>query len=488
MNSQIKKYIFISLLIVIVAVLPHLRPGSEGLTLDEADYALAARQGIIANMFDNGNTRYLRHYHGPVVPYLIRISTFVLEENEHAIRLPSRIFGILTCILLFWGCIYIFGKSGTKIGFLASISLAIMPTYIQVSGVANMHPLTTFLMLATFFLTVRTVQTENPVFLYMLAGVLGIMFATMEYGFVASFIVAIVFLVTKNRFFSLYKFRLKVSTSLLWAAFIAFGTLLILWPAGLFRLNLVRNLLYYLRYSGHGHQILFQGEVIRQVPGWAYLYWFLEIAPVWLFLSLASILFLIYLIIKHKNELHYRILGIYTIILLIVLLKQHIMSARYAIYLIPFLCIGIGILFLHILRVKRIGAFLLIGFFLAQFITNYQTITSFDRGDPGYRQAARYLEKMANENDTILAWYKPILAFYLPDFNKIYNYNSGEAGAKLLKMLKSGEFKYVLFYHNQIRRWPNDPGYLYVKENYELVYCFEIDNITYLWLYKVPGT
>lgn len=487
MNPQIKNDVLFSVFIIIVAVLPHLRPGSEGLTLDEADYALAARQGIVANMLDNDNTRHLRHYHGPVVPYLIRLSTAIFGENEAAIRLPNRIIGILTCLLIFWGSIYIVGSKGAIIGFLAALSLAIMPTFVQVSGVANMHPLTAFLMLVTFFLTVKTIQTEKPVFLYILAGALGIMLATMEYGFVASFIVAVVFLITKNPFFSLYKFKPKFSIHVIWAVLIGFGIFFIVWPAGVLKLNLARNFWYYLRYSEHGHPILFQGDVVRHVPGWAYIHWFSEIAPVWLVLSVTSIIFLIFLVIKQRKFLPYRILGVYLLILFIVLLRQHIMSARYAIYLIPFLCIAIGILFSYILKAGKVGTVLVAVLVVAQFATNYETLSSFDRGDPGYRQVAQFLKKEADKKNTILAWYQPILKFYLPEFQNTYNYNSGGANEQLMNRLKKGEFKYVIFYHNQILRWPEDPGYCYVKKHYQLVYTFEKGKKTYLWLYKFPN-
>lgn len=483
---MIKKYFYLSVLILIVALLPHLRPGGEGLTLDEAHYVFAAERGFVANMFDTGNTRHLRHFHGPVVPYLIHISSTLFGKNEAAIRLPSRIFGILTCILLFWGCIYIFRNRSANIGFLAAISLAIMPTFVQVSGVANMHPLTTFLFVASFFLTARTLETEKPVFLYILAGVLGIMLATMEYGLVALFIIAVLFLSTKNPFLSFYKFRPRASLSLLWASLVGLGTLFILWPAGVLKLNLARNFIYYLRYSEHGHPILFQGDLIRHVPGWAYIRWFLDIAPVWLLLSIMGVFFLGYLVIKYKQYLTYRILGFYILVLLIVLLKQHVMSARYAIYLIPFLCMAIGILFSYMLNIGKTGILLVALLVTAQFAGNYKTLTSFGRGDPGYRQVANFLRNQADKDAGILTWYEPILKFYLPEFENVYNYNSGGADEQLMKMLKNKKFRYVLFYHNQIQRWPEDPGYLYVKEHYKLVYTFEKDGQTWLWLYKIP--
>ncbi len=475
-----------SIAILVIAAIPRFTQPDESLSLDEAEYALAAQKGFRANYLDTENTRFERHYHGPMIAYMIRLGVLSFGQTEKAIRFPSRVIGVLTCLLLFWGCLWVF-KNGFLMGAFSGLLLALSPVHAHVSGVANMHAPATFLIVAAFFQTLKAITSEKPKYLYLLAITLGLLFCTIEYGFIVSGIVVLCFLLTRNRHLYFETYRLRFSKSVFWAMIILIVTILLFWFAGIAKLYLLKNLLYYLRYSRHGHPILFRGELTYHVPWWAYLYWFSKLSPTWLVLSLAGLIFFIYRWIRQSALTADRVLAVFIFVLLMAMFRQHIMSARYGVYVIPFFCLlGATLLSEIFHRNAVVGSFMAIGVLVAIALTDYRHIQPTAQGDMGYREAAQYLQENATAEDKILTWYQPILRFYLPMHPEIYNYFSGGASLELLAELQANQYRYVLFYTSQIRRWPDDPGYLYVKEHYVLCNTIYYKGEPVIWIYRTP--
>ena len=476
---------WIGLLLVLVAVLPHFRSKAVGLSYDEADYALAARKGFVANWLDLDQARQRRHFHGPLAVHLTGLSTVVFGKTEFAVRIFGRFFGILTVLLIYAGCTRLC-RSGVLTGAIAALLLAVMPTFVQVSFTSVMHSLAAFLIVICFFLCVLLLQQAKTVYLYLIAISIGLLLSTIEYGFVVAGTVGLVLLFNKNPYLYIQfkPFRITFSRHLFYAFFALVCMVMLIWPAGVLKLNLVRNLLYYFQYSQKGHPILFQGQLIKHLPWWAYMYWFKQISPVWLYIALAGLVTAMISFLKDRSNSFYRTLLIFMIVLLFALFKQHIMSARYAIYVLPFLSI-LGAIFLISLRRyhKIYGTVILILLLGVTLYTNWTTLKEYGQGVPGYKQAANWLRQNAEKDDRILTWYKPVLEFYLDGFENIYNYNSGNTSEKVMSLLKRGYFSYVIYYKNQRQRWPNDPGYEYITKHYNLVYVFEKENEEFLWLY-----
>jgi hypothetical protein len=166
-------------------------------------------------------------------------------------------------------------------------------------------------------------------------------------------------------------------------------------------------------------------------------------------------------------------------------MTQHIMSARYSVHIVPFLCIAIAMQFSVFLKRFRKPAFILIPVIVAMvIITNAPNIHSSMPGDPGFREAAEYLRNNANQNARILSWYPGVIKFYLPEFKNIDSYNSGGANEKLMELLRNNSFDYIILYHNQVKRWPNDSGIIYIKGNYTLEKTFNWKDEPVLWIYK----
>lgn len=478
-----KKLWLLSLVLVIVAALPHVRYEANGLTLDEAEYALAARKGFVANWLDADGTREQRHFHGPLLTHAIHLCVLLFGESDFVVQLPSRIFGLLVPLTILWGCATIF-PAGLRAGAVAAFSLAIMPTFVQVCGVANMHAMATFFIVLSFFLTIKMIESDKKRYLYLQAIVLGLLFSTIEYGIIIFGIIGLVLLLKKNPYFHITFRKITVSKHIIYAALVVIVTIGLVWIAGVVKLNFLRNLLYYLRYSEHGHPIWFNGQLTRHVPWWAYIVWFMDIAPAWLLLSLFGVATLTVHLYRSKFSTIYVILFLFLFILLAALFRQHIMSARYAIYVIPFLTLS-GAIFLHMLtnRWRRAGVVLIAAALVVQAGTNLKMLADFSQGDPGYKQAASFIKNNARTSDRILAWYAPILRYYLDGFGKIYNYNLGPADPELLQKIERGYFRYIIYYHNQLRRWPDDPGYTRVKKDFILRYTFRKEK-EYLWLYE----
>jgi len=478
----------LALLLLIIAALPHIFAPNSDITLDEADYVRAAQKGFIANSFDLQGTRITRHYHGPMLAHLVHLSTSIFGVNEFAIKLPNRIISVLTVLLIFFGCIWVIPKKGVWIGFLSALLLGTLSTYIQVGGVANMHTLTNFLSMACFFLTIKIFQQPQDKYLYWIAFLLALNFTSMEYAYVSLAAMGICLLLFPNPYFHISKKEFTFSSKLFIAIGIIIVTMLIFWSASLLKLNILRNFVYYLRYSSSGHPIHFRGELTRHVPWWAYIYWFFKISPMWIITVLLGLGYSFIKLYKTK-EIFFKIFTVFNVIFLAALFKQHIMSARYAIYMLPFLSIAGGLLLYDIAaRAKKAAPVLVLIFFILLGYTSWDVFIelNFKSGDHGYQEAAAYLTEHIQDDETILTWYKPVLEFYFQEDNPITNYNSGGTDHKVLQLVRDGNFTYVLYYQSQVRRWPEDKSYLYVKENFELVYTHTYNGREWLWLYKMP--
>src|SRR3990172_2814068 len=477
----------LSLFLLAVAALFRFGQTDYDLSLDEADYSLAARQGYRANYFDRDETRELRHFHGPVVAYMIRTSTLLFGENEEAVRLPSRLVGTLFCVALFLLCVAAIPREGLFIGFFSAFLMAVMPISTHVSGVANMHTAASLLITLVFFFTHFFLESQKPVHLYTIAVLLAILFATMEYAFIAGGLTAMLLVIYPTAHLHIRPAKMTLSKNVFFAVGFFLVVLLLLWWAGLAELHLVKNFIYYLRYSQHGHPIEFADKLYYHVPQWAYLYWFIKLAPVFLVLAIPSFFYFLYKVIRDYRARFQVMLLIYTVVFLIAMLRQHIMSARYSIYLLPFLYLVTGFFLNDLWQLKmRIARPLVVILLLAVLATNLPSITKIIQGDYGFKQAAAYLKEHADEEDSILTWYPGILKFYLPDHTAIDAYNTGGATPELIGTIKKQHYRFIILYANQVTRWPDDEGYAAIGEHYVLARTIYQDEQPVLWLYQRP--
>jgi 4-amino-4-deoxy-L-arabinose transferase-like glycosyltransferase len=477
----------LSLFLLAVAAFFRFAQTDYDLSLDEADYSLAARHGFRANYLDSDETRELRHFHGPVVAYMIRTSTLLFGENEEAVRLPSRLVGSFFCVALFLLCIAAIPRRGLFIGFVAAFLMAVMPISTHVSGVANMHITASFLIVLVFFFTYFFLESERPVHLYAMAVLLAILFATMEYAFIAAGLTALLLVVYPTAHIHIRPTKVALSKNLFFAVGIFILVLLLFWWAGLAKLHVVKNFFYYLRYSQHGHPIEFADKLTYHVPQWAYLYWFIKLAPVFLVLAIVSFLYFLFRMIRHYKMRFQVMLLIYTVIFLIAMLRQHIMSARYAIYLLPFSYLVAGFFLNDLWQLKsRMAKPLVSILLLAVLATNLPHITNIIQGDYGFKQAAAYLREYSDNADPILTWYPGILKFYLPDHTAIDSYNTRGATPELVDAIRRQHYRFIILYANQKTRWPNDAGYAVIEKYYVLAKTIYQEKEPVLWLYQRP--
>ena len=482
-NPKLK--FILGIIILLISIITRFLQPEGGITLDEADYSIAARQGVIANYLDKNDTRTLRHWHGPLTTYTIIASTKILGQSESAVRLPNRIIGSLTPLILFIMAIYAF-QNGVLIGAISGFILALMPISVQVSNVANMHTLATLFIVFSFYFLLLFIKKQKSWFLGILGITIGLLFTTLEYAFIITGIAFLVLLLYPTPYFEISITKIRVKSHTILAVFLILITILMIWGAGIFKLHIFKNLLFYIRYSKHGHPILFDGKLLHHLPQWAYLVWYWKLAPVFLILSIGSLFFLLYSLIKTRKA-EFGVLSIFVLVLLITLLKQHIMSARYSVHIVPFLCLTIAILLTQIITtLKKVGYMITICLITLVTITNIPHIYSKTPGDPGYKEVANYLRNHATENVNLLSWYPGIIKFYLPEFKNIESYNSGGATSELMSLLESRYFDYIITYHNQVRRWPDDQGILYIKKYYLLEKTYYWQEEPVLWLYKKP--
>ena len=475
------------LVIIFVASIVRFWQDAGPLTLDEAEYALAARHGIVANALDLENLNQSRHYHGPGQVYLIRLSTLLFGDNELAVRLPAYIVSILTCVLLlFIG--WRIRPDNLWFGFVAAFLLAINPVHAQVGRIANMHSTCTFLTLLVFFFLLQGIKTGKWKYFYLFSATIALYLATMEYGLVLLFIAGVTLLIFPNPVLNWRSKPIFISKNLLVMILIMFGVFLLIWPAGVIKVDLLRNFVYYLKYAHKGHPIQFLGSLTRHVPGWAYLYWHWVVNPVFFVLSIVAVVYLFAKIARRRATLDEKVLAVFIGILTLVLLKQHVMSIRYSVYIVPFLSIATAMLLYAVY--EFVPSKILFGsVLLLIFITNVPKFNVISPGEQGYRRVSEYLQQEASPEAKILAWYKSILSYYLPDFVNLQNYNTGSSTPDLRKQISAREFDYIILYENQKKRWPDDPAYALIEDNYNLLKTYYWREIPKLWLYhrKVNG-
>ena len=473
--------------IAILLVSSFLIPVTNTISLDEADYIASADKGFVANYFDLDGTRDLRHFHGPMVSYLIQLGFMLGEREMYVLHTLNKIIGLLAIFFIFFASLFLFGKDGKWIGLVSGFLLLTMPVYIHthISDSATMHPITNlFSTLCFLFLSLAVIRKEK-LYLYAFSAALGLMFVSMEYGFIFLCIAGLTLFIVPNPFFSLSFKSIKISKSLWISALLLIAVIAVFWNAGIFKLNLLKNFVYYLRYGAHGHPIYFRGELTYHAPWWAFIYWYWKINAIFLVFSIINLVGFIFLIIQKKFPKEYAILGVFFVVLVAALFRQHIMSPRYSLYILPYLCLINGIVFVY--WMKRVPKYLKLVFgiiFTAVLLYGPLNYTPFAGDYEPFKDVAQYIQKHTEKDDKILSDYSSVLKFYLHDFDNIFNYKTGYADSLLVKDIQNYKYRFVVLTVNRLRRWPDDAAILFIRQNYRNNFTVYYNDEPRIYIYE----
>jgi uncharacterized protein (TIGR03663 family) len=118
--------------------------------------------------------------HGPFQFHLIALSYFLFGDTDASARFPAALFGVLAV-----GLVWVFKRwLGVKGVIVASLMLLISPYMLYYSRYARNESLTVPLALLTVWAMFRYMQSRKPKWLYLLAFVSSLHFATKETAFI----------------------------------------------------------------------------------------------------------------------------------------------------------------------------------------------------------------------------------------------------------------------------------------------------------------
>ncbi len=466
---------------------------------DEADYVFAARHGIVANALDRWDLNPdLRHYHAPLSFYAIWLSTTLLGISEWTIRLPAVVISVLTSgLAVLAGYDLAHGRRKAKliVGAVVGLLYATAPAAVLMTAVARPHPFVAFFLFLNIWTLcrylLRPTRGRAVAFGLTLAG----QFLSMEYGpVVVGLSFAAVALVRPHRVGVRWRWPYLVRSRLfpfiavhrhLW---VATGTCLagiaVLWPAGLYKLHVLMNFAYYVRYAKLGHRTLFRGEIYEHVPKYAYVWWYATGYPLLLTGMGVAIGLILMRAWKQRGAVP-RTLAVFTLGIGLSIHSSHIMDLVYSLYLIPPVILGGPLAGLWLARMAQaarlrgtrrmdvgqpawwrlpgpIGAALAVlalGAILGGQTT--QTPPS-DRANTKLVRVVQELARLAKPGDEVLAQAWPVVRYVLlregRDDLIVHQYDPRNyESAQLQQRFDTGEFDWVVTAGSTSRAYPACP-------------------------------
>ncbi|MCC7407171.1 MAG: glycosyltransferase family 39 protein, partial [Phycisphaeraceae bacterium] len=253
--NETSRWLVLSVAIVVIVIAAYLRlPALQGaVSWDEADYAWAARQGILANAWQAGDLNaQFRHWHAPLSMYAIHASTSLLGDTLPALRLPSLLASVLSCgllVLMVHDLATSFPPRKWRLAFalVAGLALAFAPPSIGMAATANPHSWALLFILLNLWTLCRYLRQPTLRRAILVALTWAALSVTMEYGPIVAVIDLLALALAAPDKLGLSRRRpwLRPHREIVLATVAALATVLALWPAGILKGLLPLNFAYY---------------------------------------------------------------------------------------------------------------------------------------------------------------------------------------------------------------------------------------------------
>ncbi len=321
---------------------------------DEADYAYAAHQGFIANALNLDNINFgPRHGHAPLSIYAIHLSTSLFGMDEWAVRLPAIAASVLSsglAVLVGFSLASGSRKAKLVVGTICGALMATAPAAVLMTTVARPHAFVALFLLLNIWTLCRYLRQPTALnaaaFGLSLAG----QFVSMEYGPIVVILSLVAIAIVQPRRLGLKRRWPYVKCSplfpfiklhrhvwmTLWSCL---GGIAVVWPAGLYRLSVLLNFGFLVRYGQGGHRAFFRGEIYQHVPKYAYAWWYWDGYPLLLAGMVLSIVLIALWAWKERKPVAVT-LAVFTFGLVAAVHGAHIMGLCYSLYMIPPLALG----------------------------------------------------------------------------------------------------------------------------------------------------
>jgi hypothetical protein len=223
----------------------------EPYVYDEADYMYAASLGFAANWTDTptmsiadfvrtglgranrsklseevrnrGDVLFYRHFHGPLFHYLL-IPISRLDLSERAVRGVMITVPCATLAIVFFGCLSLFSINA------AALASALFLTSYSVLASTELapHHLFALFTIASLLLLLKALVSRKSMYWYASSAAAALACATLEIGFTLVIAIAICAFIERSK-------------CLLQCAAVFVATILVVWPAAIFRWSLVKS-------------------------------------------------------------------------------------------------------------------------------------------------------------------------------------------------------------------------------------------------------
>jgi hypothetical protein len=458
--------------------------GCRAITFDEADYTWAAVQGFLANWLDRGDINLTRHFHGPLLAYVIRVAVALGGYSTAWIRMPGVVASAATAGLVALAIYDLATGSPRTRAVLAAFGgllQATAPASITMSGLARPQPFVELLLVCNVWLFCRYLRAPSARAAAAFGVSLGLQFVLMEYGFVVlAAVVAAAALVRLSDRRRVGELRHVAVATAAWL-----GTVLVLWPPGLVRLRSVRNLSYYMQYAERGQLVPFRGALTQHVPWWAYAYWYWTDHPM-LLVFIVGIVVLVPVWMYAVRSTTALAAGTFALVMLAAVHRAHIMTMAYSCFAVPSLVIAgvlaIGWLWTEIASrpsILSVTCRCAVGLLAVAAILDGPDWPRRDApctSDTGLTRISRILAENAAPGDVVLASQWPVVRWVL-FFERerrdveITPYDpSSQRGSELaMESLRSGRFTWMLAGERSNSRFPNAPLLRFVAEHWPAV-------------------
>lgn len=492
--------LLVLIFIVVVSLFPRIIDISRPLDIDGADYARAAELGLRTNYFEsdsrsiksfilqglkkylgesdvhiwredglNNDVCALRHYHPAFSFYIFRLSQLLFGTTEIAMRVPPVIFGVLTCLLLFFISYKLCDENAFYVGLLASLLLAVNSAHISVSQYASFHSLFMLLSyLALFYLSLSLKSEQKPYF-YLFCLFLALCFLTLEYAPLVLVTFLVVSLLQNNFWLSIENRRLIISIHIIFGLILVLALMTIIWPAGIMKLSILKG---YIAYSAP----IRSAKIAFKYGTWYTPYIdFFKADPILSVLIVLSLIGSGYLLLKTKLLKPFYPFLVYALLIVLINMRASATKLYYVSHILPAVCLVTGVLLAKMFNrgkyAFRMIPFVLIAFILVMNIN--QTRGEHEKVLP-WKELSTYLQENSIRSQTILVLphpYASVARFYNKENNFVSSYVKREESIKFLDTYH--DYDYLVFV--------NKPGSVQLEaknyDNFNLLFLKQFKKI-----------
>lgn len=492
---------------------------SESLHWDAVDYVRASREGFLANWIDQGHPGianlgkmfkldlpydktvmrrgvdvfWLRHFHPPMLAYVLRLQEKVLGFSDFKVRLYSILAGSLNCAFL---VVAVWALRPTGIlaimsGVLAGVMLGATPYHLSVSRTASYHALFPLLVSLFLFALARGLDQRRFHWLGVAFGLGAVCLATFDWAVLLPFVLVGSMIIVKSPWL-MWKRGLGLIISPSFVVACVGSTLLfaMLWPAGIVKADLFQGLAYNSLYSSFA---------LNKTAGagshwWDVYVWYYRTGPVIAVLQLVGMVYVLQRALRGRESGLWAWL-LFAMLFLLVSVRQRQVYVHYVSPLFPVGSVFAGVLAHDLGRRVPWRAGVLVPAILllsciASAVPKWHRPFTDPHEVPGFSQAAAFLREIGDREGSILATAAPLLSFYLVGFD-IRELPLGPMPPHRIEELRRHRHRFVTINLDQLdpaRGFVDDPGHRFVVENLSLRKTIRHlrRDFECLWIYEDP--